>query len=348
MDKIAVVILNWNGCDMLRSFLPSVVRFSEVDGAVVYVADNGSTDASVAMLRREFPSVHLILLEENHGFADGYNLALKQVEAEYVVLLNSDVEVTEHWLVPLAEYMDAYPETAACQPKIRSWRNKGQFEYAGAAGGFIDRYGYPFCRGRIMGVVEEDKGQYDTVIPIFWATGAALFIRLADYREAGGLDGRFFAHMEEIDLCWRLRARGRQLACIPQSVVFHVGGATLKKENPRKTFLNFRNNLVMLYKNLPQEDLASVMRVRARLCGCVQFHAERPVTQCFGRIPCAPCLPLPSHFIGSVPQRESEKNYACRNTGTDKKQYIGAVLSAWKEILFPIVGTVAFYNCSIY
>lgn len=250
---------------MLRSFLPSVVRFSEVDGAVVYVADNGSTDASVAMLRREFPSVHLTLLEENHGFADGYNLALKQVEAEYVVLLNSDVEVTEHWLVPLAEYMDAYPETAACQPKIRSWRNKGQFEYAGAAGGFIDRYGYPFCRGRIMGVVEEDKGQYDTVIPIFWATGAALFIRLADYREAGGLDGRFFAHMEEIDLCWRLRARGRQLACIPQSVVFHVGGATLKKENPRKTFLNFRNNLVMLYKNLPQEDLASVMRVRAVL-----------------------------------------------------------------------------------
>ena len=271
MDKIAVVILNWNGCDMLRSFLPSVVRFSEVDGAVVYVADNGSTDASVAMLRREFPSVHLILLEENHGFADGYNLALKQVEAEYVVLLNSDVEVTEHWLVPLAEYMDAYPETAACQPKIRSWRNKGQFEYAGAAGGFIDRYGYPFCRGRIMGVVEEDKGQYDTVIPIFWATGAALFIRLADYREAGGLDGRFFAHMEEIDLCWRLRARGRQLACIPQSVVFHVGGATLKKENPRKTFLNFRNNLVMLYKNLPQEDLASVMRVRAVLDDVAAF-----------------------------------------------------------------------------
>jgi GT2 family glycosyltransferase len=185
MDKIAVVILNWNGCDMLRSFLPSVVRFSEADGAVVYVADNGSTDASVAMLRREFPSVHLILLEENHGFADGYNLALKQVEAEYVVLLNSDVEVTEHWLVPLAEYMDAYPETAACQPKIRSWRQKEWFEYAGAAGGFIDRYGYPFCRGRVMGVVEADRGQYDTVLPIFWATGAAMFIRLADYREAG-------------------------------------------------------------------------------------------------------------------------------------------------------------------
>lgn len=265
MDKIAVVILNWNGCDMLRSFLPSVVRFSEADGAVVYVADNGSTDASVEMLRSEFPSVHLILLEENHGFADGYNWALKQVEAEYVVLLNSDVEVTEHWLKPLCDYMDAHPEVAACQPKIRSWRQKEQFEYAGAAGGFIDRYGYPFCRGRIMGVVEVDRGQYDTVIPVFWATGAALFIRLRDYWEAGGLDGRFFAHMEEIDLCWRLRARGKSLVCIPQSTVFHVGGATLKKENPHKTFLNFRNNLVMLYKNLPEEDLASVMRVRAVL-----------------------------------------------------------------------------------
>lgn len=231
---------------------------------MVYVADNGSTDASVAMLRREFPSVHLILLEENHGFADGYNLALKQVEAEYVVLLNSDVEVTEHWLVPLAEYMDAYPETAACQPKIRSWRNKGQFEYAGAAGGFIDRYGYPFCRGRIMGVVEEDKGQYDTVIPISGLRGGS--VHPSGRLPGSGWAGRtFFAHMEEIDLCWRLRARGRQLACIPQSVVFHVGGATLKKENPRKTFLNFRNNLVMLYKNLPQEDLASVMRVRAVL-----------------------------------------------------------------------------------
>lgn len=265
MNKIAVVILNWNGCDMLHSFLPSVVRFSEADGAVVYVADNGSTDASVDMLCREFLTVRLILLEENQGFADGYNMALQEVDAEYVVLLNSDVEVTEHWLQPLVDYMDAHPEAAACQPKIRSWRQKEMFEYAGAAGGFLDRYGYPFCRGRIMGVVEEDRGQYDTIIPVFWATGAALFIRLKDYREAGGLDGRFFAHMEEIDLCWRLRARGRQIACVPQSVVYHVGGATLKKENPRKTFLNFRNNLVMLYKNLPPQELNKVMRVRAFL-----------------------------------------------------------------------------------
>ena len=229
------------------------------------MADNGSTDASVEMLRQEFPSVHLIILDKNRGFAEGYNLALQQVSAEYVVLLNSDVEVTGHWLAPLVDYMDAHPEVAACQPKIRSWRYKERFEYAGAAGGFIDRYGYPFCRGRIMGVVEEDNGQYDTVVPVFWATGAALFIRLKDYQDAGGLDGRFFAHMEEIDLCWRLRARGRMLVCVPQSTVYHVGGATLKKENPHKTFLNFRNNLVMLYKNLPEEELGYVMRVRAVL-----------------------------------------------------------------------------------
>lgn len=262
MDKIAVVILNWNGCEMLRSFLPSVVACSEADGAVVYVADNGSTDQSVEMLQQEFPGVRCLVLGQNYGFAEGYNRALKLVDAEYVVLLNSDVEVTEHWLRPMADYLDAHPEVAACQPKIRSWRQKQMFEYAGAAGGFIDCYGYPYCRGRVMEVVEEDKGQYDTVRPVFWATGAALFIRLKDYQETGGLDARFFAHMEEIDLCWRLRARGRGLVCVPQSVVYHVGGATLKKGSPRKTYLNFRNNLLMLYKNLPESELRSVMRAR--------------------------------------------------------------------------------------
>ena len=263
--KVSVVILNWNGCDMLRTFLPSVIRYSEGKEIEVCVADNGSTDDSVTMIQREFPSVRMILLEQNHGFADGYNLALRQVDAEYVVLLNSDVEVTEHWLEPMIAYLDKHPEVAACQPKIRSQRQKEFFEYAGAAGGFIDKYGYPFCRGRIMGAVEKDEGQYDTVIPVFWATGAALFIRRMDYLDVGGLDGRFFAHMEEIDLCWRLRSRGRGIVCIPQSVVYHVGGATLKKENPRKTFLNFRNNLVMLYKNLPQEELNKVMRIRTCL-----------------------------------------------------------------------------------
>ncbi len=211
--KVSVVILNWNGCDMLRTFLPSVVRYSKGEGVEVCVADNGSTDASVEMLRQDFPSVRVILLDQNHGFADGYNLALQQVEADYVVLLNSDVEVTEHWLEPMIAYLDIHPEVAACQPKIRSWRQKDHFEYAGAAGGFLDKYGYPFCRGRIMGVVEKDEGQYDKVIPVFWATGAALVIRRADYKEVGGLDGRFFAHMEEIDLCWRLRSRTGDCLC---------------------------------------------------------------------------------------------------------------------------------------
>ena len=262
MKKISVVILNWNGVGMLQKFLPKVVEYSVNQGVEICVADNASTDESVSYLQANFPNVRLIVLDKNYGFAEGYNRALEQVEAEYVVLLNSDVEVSLHWLEPLVEYMDAHPEVAACQPKIRSERNKEYFEYAGAAGGYLDKYGYPFCRGRIFDVVEKDEGQYDTVSSVFWATGAALFIRLKDYQEAGGLDGRFFAHMEEIDLCWRLRSRGRGIACIPQSVVYHVGAATLKKENPRKTFLNFRNNLLMLYKNLPEKELKHVMFVR--------------------------------------------------------------------------------------
>ena len=265
MKKISVVILNWNGVGMLQKFLPKVVECSAMEGVEVCVADNASTDESVSYLQANFPNVRLILLDKNYGFAEGYNRALQQVEAEYVALLNSDVEVTPHWLEPLVEYMDAHPEVAACQPKIRSERNKEYFEYAGAAGGYLDKYGYPFCRGRIFEVVEKDQGQYDAIQPIFWATGAALFIRLKDYREAGGLDGRFFAHMEEIDLCWRLRSRGRGIVCIPQSVVYHVGAATLKKENPRKTFLNFRNNLLMLYKNLPEKEMKKVMFIRGLL-----------------------------------------------------------------------------------
>ena len=265
MKKISVVILNWNGVGMLQKFLPGVIKYSQGEGVEVCVADNGSTDESVSWLRTYCPNVRLIVLDKNYGFADGYNKALGQVEAEYVVLLNSDVEVTPHWLAPLSEYMDVHPEVAACQPKIRSERNKGYFEYAGASGGYLDKYGYPFCRGRIFDVVEKDNGQYDSVVPVFWTTGAALFVRLKDYREAGGLDGRFFAHMEEIDLCWRLGSRGRGLVCVPQSVVYHVGAATLKKESPRKTFLNFRNNLLMLYKNLPEKELNKVLWIRGLL-----------------------------------------------------------------------------------
>lgn len=269
MKKLSIVILNWNGAAMLREFLPSVIAHSKGEGIEVCVADNASTDNSLEVMRQEFPDVRLILLDKNYGFADGYNRALAEVDAEYCLLLNSDVEVTEGWLTPMLDYMDAHPEVAACQPKIRSYHRRNEFEHAGACGGFMDKYGYPFCRGRMMDTVEEDKGQYDSIVPVLWATGAALFIRTADYRESGGLDARFFAHMEEIDLCWRLRSRGRGIVCIPQSTVYHVGGATLNKANPRKTYLNFRNNLLMLYKNLPEEELRPVMRMR----GCLDMLA---------------------------------------------------------------------------
>lgn len=260
--KTSVVILNWNGAEMLRRFLPSVIAYSQGEGVEICVADNASSDNSCEVIEREFPEVRLIRLSENYGFAEGYNRALQQIDAEYVVLLNSDVEVTSGWLEPMTDYLDKHPQVAACQPKLLSFQEKSCFEYAGASGGFIDKYGYPFCRGRIFDVVESDRGQYDDIIPVFWATGAALLIRLQVYREVGGLDGRFFAHMEEIDLCWRLRSRGYGIVCLPFSKVYHVGGATLKKENPRKTLLNFRNNLIMLYKNLPENELYRVMRVR--------------------------------------------------------------------------------------
>lgn len=260
--KTSVVILNWNGAEMLRRFLPSVIAYSQGEGVEICVADNASSDNSCEVIEREFPEVRLIRLSENYGFAEGYNRALQQIDAEYVVLLNSDVEVTSGWLEPMTDYLDKHPQVAACQPKLLSFQEKSCFEYAGAAGGFIDKYGYPFCRGRIFDVIESDHGQYEDIIPVFWATGAALLIRLQVYREVGGLDGRFFAHMEEIDLCWRLRSRGYGIVCLPFSRVYHVGGATLKKENPRKTLLNFRNNLIMLYKNLPENELYRVMRVR--------------------------------------------------------------------------------------
>lgn len=262
-SKIAVVILNWNGADMMRQFLPSVLKYSTE--AEVIVADNGSTDHSCEMLQQEFPTTRLIKLQQNLGFAEGYNQALDMLDHEYFLLLNSDVEVTPGWLKPLLDYMDRHPEVAACQPKLLAWRDKDCFEYAGGAGGYLDRYGYPFCRGRIFTEVEKDTGQYDTVVPLLWATGAALLVRRTDWLAAGGLDGRFFAHMEEIDLCWRLRSRGRQIVCIAESKVYHVGGASLAQGNPRKTYLNFRNNLLMLYKNLPEAELHTVLRIRTLL-----------------------------------------------------------------------------------
>lgn len=243
---------------MLKKYLPAVMHYSREE-AQIYVADNASTDGSLNLLAQEFPECNIIRLERNWGFAEGYNKALRQVDAEYYLLLNSDIEVTHHWLTPLVEFMDAHPEVAACQPKLLSVFDKDMFEYAGASGGFLDRFGYPFCRGRIFDTVERDNGQYDYATEILWATGAALMIRSKDYWDAGGLDGRFFAHNEEIDLCWRLRIRGRKIYCLPESYVYHVGGGTLPKSNPMKTFLNFRNNLTMLYKCLPDSELRYVM-----------------------------------------------------------------------------------------
>ena len=259
--KIAVVILNWNGKKMLERYLSNVLTYSQEDATVV-VADNASTDDSVEWLRQHHPDVPLIVLEKNWGFADGYNQALAHIEAEYYVLLNSDVEVTHHWLTPLVEFMDSHADVAACQPKLLAVHDHDSFEYAGACGGFIDRYGYPFCRGRIFDTVEQDNGQYDTAAEVLWATGACLMVRSNDYWEVGGLDGRFFAHNEEIDLCWRLRQRGRKVYCLPDSQVYHVGGGTLPKSNPHKTYLNFRNNLTMLYKNLPDNEWHKVSRMR--------------------------------------------------------------------------------------
>ena len=261
MNKVAIVILNWNGRTMLEKYLPTVLEYSR-DEAAVWVADNASTDDSMSFLNEHFPEVRTLQLAENYGFADGYNRALREIEAQYYVLLNSDVEVTHHWLTPLVEYMDTHDDVAACQPKLLSVADRDSFEYAGACGGFIDKYGYPFCRGRMFETVEQDNGQYDTPCDVLWATGACLFIRAADYWRVDGLDSRFFAHNEEIDLCWRLRLLGRRIVCLPDSFVYHVGGGTLPKGNPMKTYLNFRNNLTMLYKCLPDNELRHVMRWR--------------------------------------------------------------------------------------
>jgi GT2 family glycosyltransferase len=265
MDKIAVVILNWNGRKFLEQFLPSVVQNSA--GAKIFVADNNSSDDSVEFVKTNFPEVSLILISHNEGYSEGYNIALKQIEAKYYVLLNSDVEVTSDWLKPLAEIMDGNDQIAACQPKIKSYFEKNKFEYAGAAGGFIDKWGYPFCRGRIFDTIEKDEGQYNDIREIFWASGACLFIRSESFHKMGGLDKDFFAHMEEIDLCWRLQNAGYKIFYCGKSEVYHVGGGSLSKSDPHKTYLNFRNNLSLLYKNLPDKNFYVIFFLRLILDG---------------------------------------------------------------------------------
>lgn len=270
MKPVAVIILNWNGEKLLREFLPSVVANTDTSIADVIVADNGSTDGSRELLRKEFPQVKLLEFDENLGFAGGYNRALRETGYRYTLLLNSDVETPAGWLTPLHNFMEAHPDAAACQPKILSYKQKEKFEYAGAAGGFIDRNGYPYCRGRIFDTVEDDNSQYDTPIEVFWATGAALMVRTDLYEKAGGLDERFFAHMEEIDLCWRLLLMGHTLWCVPASHVYHLGGGSLPAANPRKTYLNFRNNLLLLHKNLPAANLRGAL-LRRRLLDTVAW-----------------------------------------------------------------------------
>jgi GT2 family glycosyltransferase len=263
--KTAVVVLNWNGKEWLEKFLPNLVNHSQV--ATVFVADNASTDDSVDYVKINFPTVKIIVNASNGGYAKGYNDVLKQIDAEYFVLINSDIEVTAGWLSPIISLMDSDKQIASCQPKILNYNSKTKFEYAGASGGFIDILGYPFCRGRIFDDLEQDKGQYNDAVEVFWATGACFFVRSNHFWELGGLDEDFFAHQEEIDLCWRLKNKGYKIMVQPKSVVYHVGGGTLNASSPFKTHLNFRNNLFMLFKNLPISSLFTTIPMRLVLDG---------------------------------------------------------------------------------
>ncbi|MDE6485759.1 MAG: glycosyltransferase family 2 protein [Duncaniella sp.] len=269
---IAVIILNWNGRKLLSEFLPSVAANIPGDIARLIVADNGSTDDSVAWLRENFPEVEVMRLDRNYGFAEGYNRAIASVapQYKYTILLNSDVAVDGDWITPLYEFMQSHPAAVAVQPKILSYTDRSRFEYAGASGGYLDRNGYPYCRGRVFADVETDRGQYDDPVRVMWASGAALMVENEAYIVAGGLDSSFFAHMEEIDLCWRMQLRGGEVWCCPASHVYHLGGGSLPAENPRKTYLNFRNNLLMIHKNLP-ENVRSWRLIRRRLLDTLAF-----------------------------------------------------------------------------
>lgn len=277
MSTGAVVILNWNGVDWLKKFLPNVVKYSSSETTRVVVVDNASTDNSVAYVQEHFPNIQLVVNDSNGGYAKGYNDGLKKVEADYFVLLNSDVEVSENWLQPLMQLMDANEKIAACQPKILSYNEPHKFEYAGAAGGFIDKFGYAFCRGRLFDYIEDEHQQYNQSSEIFWATGACMLVRSKVFFEMGGLDEDFFAHQEEIDLCWRMKNAGHKIYYVHNSTVYHVGGGTLNALSPFKTYLNFRNNLFLLYKNLPPKYLLRIIPFRFCLdyLAVMKFVASR-------------------------------------------------------------------------
>lgn len=267
MKLVSIIILNWNGKQYLEEFLPALERHTTHPGAELVVADNGSADGSLEFLRKEHPGIRVVELDKNYGFSGGYNRAAAQIDSTYMLLLNSDIEVTEGWLEPILELMESDHKVGACTPKILDYKRKTHFEYAGAAGGFVDRFGYPFCRGRIFDHLEADVGQYDRPADLFWGTGACLMVRTDLFLESGGLDERFFAHMEEIDLCWRFQRMGYRIRYVPGSTVYHVGGATLRRGDPVKTFLNFRNNLLLLYKNLPVRGRFTTLFMRMMLDG---------------------------------------------------------------------------------
>ena len=320
--KTAVVILNWNTKDFLERFLPGLLDSVRGEDACVIVADSASTDGSMEMMHERFPEVRTIILDQNYGFTGGYNRALAQVDAEYYVLINSDIEVTPGWLRPLTEWMDAHPDCGACGPKLRSWQDRGRFEYAGAAGGRIDRWGYPFCRGRILSRTEEDKGQYDSPSDVFWATGACLMTRSELWRKLGGLDDRFFAHMEEIDYCWRLQLEGWRVCCVPASVVYHVGGGTLPKSSPWKLKLNYRNNLLMLDNNLARTYAAGGEAPKKALA-----HAHRTIfwRKCLDGLSAAVYL-LTGKFKSFKAVWEAHREAGRLRTRTDAQ-----ALAHWRE-----------------
>lgn len=311
MKKVAVVILNWNGKQWLKQFLPSIIQHNNNEIADIIVVDNASTDNSVSFVNTTFPKIKTIVFKENYGFTGGYNKALFEIEGyEYFVLLNSDIEVAKNWLEPIVQVMDGNKKIVACQPKILSYSNKEYFEYAGASGGFIDYFGYPFCRGRIFDTLEKDEGQYDDARQVFWATGACMFVRASIYKQLGGLDQNFFAHMEEIDLCWRMQNAGYQVWVQPQSTVYHVGGGTLNSDSPKKTYLNFRNNLLMLFKNLKFSKVIPIIFVRLVLDGLagVKFLLQGKFPHFFAIIK--------AHFSFYIMQFKYLKN---RNTATEVK-----------------------------
>lgn len=321
--KTAVVILNYNGKKYLEKFLPSVISHSSNEAEII-IADNQSTDDSLIFLKENYPQVRVIRNSENGGFAKGYNDALKHVDAEYFILLNSDIEVTENWIAPIINLLDSDRSIAAAQPKILSFKNRNQFEHAGACGGFLDKYSYPFCRGRIFNIIEDDRSQYDDAREIFWATGAALFVRAELFRGENGFSEYFFAHMEEIDLCWRLKNKGHKIFVVPESKVYHVGGGTLDYMSPFKTYLNFRNNLFLIYRNKNKVNMFSYLIQRLTLDGLagLKFISERKFKHCYQ------ILRAHLHFYQALPRLKRERAELMKNPmkSNEKGMYEGSVV----------------------